>query len=91
MHPTAIERIDAGHKTINYGLGDAMGEIIVYVAAFSQHVNLGFFDGVDLPDPDDVLQGTRKLLRHIKLKDAATLDAPNVSALINAAFANRMP
>lgn len=37
-----------------------------YVAAYSHHVNLGFYFGAELPDPHHVLKGTGKKMRHIR-------------------------
>jgi hypothetical protein len=37
-----------------------------YVAAYSNHVNLGFYFGAELPDPHRVLKGTGKKMRHIR-------------------------
>jgi hypothetical protein len=37
-----------------------------YVAAYSSHVNLGFYLGAQLPDPPRVLTGTGKKMRHIR-------------------------
>ena len=37
-----------------------------YVAAYSRHVNLGFYHGAELPDPHGVLKGTGKQMRHIR-------------------------
>jgi len=38
-----------------------------YVAAYSNHVNLGFYYGAELPDAHGVLRGTGKKMRHIRL------------------------
>jgi len=37
-----------------------------YVAAYSHHVNLGFYYGAELPDPHRALKGTGKRMRHIR-------------------------
>jgi hypothetical protein len=36
------------------------------IAAYSHHVNLVFYYGVELPDPHGVLRGTGKKMRHIR-------------------------
>ena len=47
-------------------------EVIVFklsgrkVAAYSHHVNLGFYYGVELPDSHGLLRGTGKKMRHIR-------------------------
>jgi hypothetical protein len=45
-------------------VGDAA---FAYVGAFKAHVNVGFFRGAELPDPRGLLEGTGKLMRHVKL------------------------
>ena len=39
-----------------------------YLADHSKYVHLGFYDGASLPDPDGIVEGTGKRLRHIKVK-----------------------
>ena len=38
-----------------------------WIKAHAKHVNLGFWRGVELPDPRKLLRGTGKKMRHIKL------------------------
>jgi len=37
-----------------------------YIAAYSRHVNLGFYHGAELPDLHGALKGTGKQMRHIR-------------------------
>lgn len=39
---------------------------VCYLASYSDHVNLGFYRGAELPDPRKLLEGTGKALRHVK-------------------------
>jgi hypothetical protein len=64
-------------------LGDAP---FGYVNVFASHVNVGFFQGAALPDPDRLLQGTGKFMRHVKLRPGAPTDAAALTRLIEAAF-----
>jgi len=64
-------------------LGDAP---FGYVNVFTSHVNVGFFRGAELPDPGRLLQGTGKVMRHVKLKPGITTDATTLSRLIEAAY-----
>ena len=57
-------------KIIGYGVGPKkMSEHFCYIAAQRAYVNLGFYYGAVLPDPEGLLEGTGKKLRHIKVKD----------------------
>jgi len=64
-------------------LGDAP---FGYVNVFSSHVNVGFFHGAALPDPDRLLQGAGKFMRHVKLKPGTPTYAAALSKLIGAAY-----
>ena len=77
------ELLHDGHPTACVGDG-AFG----YVNAFSAHVNVGFFHGATLPDPQRLLQGTGKFMRHVKLRPERAIDADAVAALIGAAYAD---
>ncbi|TJY59980.1 DUF1801 domain-containing protein [Sinimarinibacterium sp. CAU 1509] len=59
-----------------------------YVAVFTSHVNVGFFQGAELPDPDGLLEGSGKFMRHVKLRPAAAVHDAALSALIRAAYAD---
>jgi hypothetical protein len=76
------ERMHDGQPTAC--IGDAA---FVYVAAFSDHVNIGFFRGVELADPDGLLEGTGKSMRHVKIRPGHPLDDAALLELIHAAHA----
>jgi hypothetical protein len=57
-----------------------------YVNAFSAHVNVGFFRGAQLPDPRGLLEGTGKLMRHVKLRPQSDIDATALMTLVEAAY-----
>ena len=64
-------------------VGDAA---FAYVAAFSAHVNIGFFHGADLPDPAGLLTGSGKRMRHAKLRWGEPVDEAALAELIGAAY-----
>jgi len=59
-----------------------------YVNAFRSHVNVGFFNGAKLPDPFELLEGTGKRMRHVKIKPSEVVDAHALDELIRAAHAD---
>jgi len=71
---------------VSYGVGAGMAAQICYIAPLKDRINLGFNRGAVLPDPDGLLEGTGKLLRHIKVKKADLLAKPALRALIEAAL-----
>ena len=66
-------------------LGDAP---FGYVNVFTSHVNVGFFQGAGLPDPDRLLQGNGKFMRHVKLRPGTAINAGALSKLIEVAYAD---
>ena len=75
------ELLHDGHPTAC--IGDAA---FCYVNAFSAHVNVGFFRGAELSDPDRLLQGTGKFMRHVKLVPGHAVDATALTTLIHEAY-----
>lgn len=57
-----------------------------YVGAFTNHVNVGFFQGANLPDPAGILEGSGKRMRHVKLRWGKPVNEAALSALIEAAY-----
>src|SRR5262245_39726344 len=45
-----------------------------YVDTFTAHVNVGFFFGADLPDPQRLLEGSGKWMRHVKVRPGKAFD-----------------
>lgn len=64
-----------------------LGEIAFgYVNVFTSHVNLGFFQGTELPDPNGLLEGTGKFMRHVKVRLGAPIDEAALTKLIENAY-----
>jgi hypothetical protein len=61
---------------IGYGPTDRLRDGICHIAVYSVHVNLGFNFGAALADPEKILLGSGKLIRHLKIADIADLSAP---------------
>jgi hypothetical protein len=77
------ELLHDGHPTAC--VGDAA---FGYVNAFTAHVNVGFFQGAALADPAGLLEGTGKVMRHVKLEPDKPVDATALTTLIEAAYAD---
>lgn len=73
----------ADHFTLTERPGDAF----VFTTTHANWVNLGFNFGSTLPDPDGLLRGEGKWIRHVRITNAADLDAPGVRELVRAALA----
>ena len=59
-----------------------------YVNAFRAHVNVGFFRGAEIADPEGLLEGTGKFMRHVKLRPDRDFNASALTKLIDTAYAD---
>lgn len=59
-----------------------------YVNVFKAHVNVGFFQGTELPDPHGLLEGTGKFMRHVKIRPDLESDSAALTALIEKAYSD---
>ena len=59
-----------------------------YVNVFTSHVNVGFFQGAALKDPDRLLQGTGRFMRHVKLKPGTEVNTAALHQLIATAYSD---
>lgn len=77
------ELLHDGHPTAC--IGDAA---FGYVNVFKAHVNVGFFRGAEIDDPQGLLEGTGKFMRHVKLRPGNDVDAQALKKLIETAYAD---
>jgi hypothetical protein len=87
--PHATEKAYLGWGSIGYAAGGKMRDMVVALAPQRTYVNLGFGDGVDLPDPAHRLEGTGKRLRHVKIRGDADVHHPDVRVLLETAARRR--
>jgi hypothetical protein len=79
-------------KIISFGVGPKkMSQHYVYIGVQSSYVNLGFYRGAFLDDPDSLLEGTGNALRHVKVRDLTSARSPGLRALVETALAERRP
>jgi len=60
---------------------DSNGPLCVFVLG-KEHLSLAFLRGAKLPDPEKLLEGTGKGVRHVKLRSVADVKRPGVKRLI---------
>jgi len=71
------------HDAIGYSVSDSPFDRICYVAPQKKgYVNFGFFFGVGLPDPNTLLTGEGKRLRHVKIWSVDEAKNPALGRLI---------
>lgn len=76
--PEAIESLVNGYAvSIGFSFtGKPLKDGFCHVVTYSTHVNLGFNRGALLPDPDGILEGSGKSIRHIRIRNHDDLDRP---------------
>ena len=57
----------------------------------TNHVNPKFYYSAELPDPSDLLGGSEKLFRHIKIKSVEQLSDPDLIVLLEYATTYTLP
>jgi hypothetical protein len=62
-------------------------DLVCLVGYFSHHAASQFWRGSTIPDPDHLLQGTGKNLRHVKLRTLEEASSPRLAALLRRAVA----
>ena len=88
--PDIYEEVRLGDRAASYGLGPRkIIEGVVYIMPFDKWINLGFYQGADLPDPQNRLEGTGKKLRHVKIRAVDECETQAIRDLLTAAIAER--
>jgi len=87
--PEAVERVRPGWRVIGYDvpLGGRRTAFFAWIMPQREHVHLGFPKGVQLHDPDGMLQGEgeAKLARWFTLATPEDLRDPRLAAFARAA------
>ena len=92
LDPGSCELVWPKLKIASFGVGPKkMTQHYAYIAVHGAHVNLGFYHGATLPDPDHLLEGTGKDLRHLKIREMGTVKNKAIKSLLVAAIAERRP
>ena len=90
VHPETCEVVRLGDGAATYGVGPRkMLDGYAYLTPQRAWVNLGFYQGVALPDPERLLDGTGAKMRHVKVRTLDDARRPALRALVAAALAER--
>ncbi len=90
LHPDTVEVPRKGDKAVAFGFGEKkMSEAYCYLMPQTDRVNLGFWWGAALDDPNKLLEGTGKKLRHVKVFDQATARSAKIAQLMHMAIEER--
>jgi hypothetical protein len=82
--PKAEEKLLRSWKTVAYGRG-GKGKQFCAISPHKAWVNLQFHSGSSLEDPFQLLEGTGKSMRHVKLAEPADLKRRGLRDLLREA------
>lgn len=83
--PNATEKVYPGWKVIQYGTDAGMKNVFAAISPLRERVNLGLANGAELSDPEGLLEGTGKGIRHVKLTSPEAATTPAIRALLEGA------
>lgn len=91
--PGAVEMVYDKKRGMVVGFcpDDRASNVINSIGVYSKWINLYFFEGDSLPDPEGLLQGTGTIVRNIRINSAVDLDKPGVKALMAEALERAHP
>jgi hypothetical protein len=85
LAPSNESILDVYVLAMNYGFSERMKDQVVYIGVYTKHINLGFYWGARIDDPEGMLEGSGKQLRHIKIKSQADLGTPLIRDYLRSA------
>lgn len=84
MLPGAVEMVydNAYALVVGFGATDRASEAVVSVVIMPRRVSVCFLWGADLADPDGLLQGTGRQVRHVRVERIGVVDDPKFKRLV---------
>ncbi len=84
--PDVIEQLDLPARMVAYCYGQKYIEMICIIIPSKKGLKLAFYKGVDLPDPDNLLEGKAKLSRYVEIKSDKQIYSNALKQLIKKAL-----
>src|SRR5262245_19146038 len=91
--PGATEMVYDNYQALVIGFcpNDRPSDVICSIGVYPRWINVYFFEGDTLPDPERLLQGNGNMVRHIVIQRAEDLDRRAVQSLLKEALARADP
>ena len=93
--PDAVEQLDLPDRLLAFGFGPPGGVRLsgfaIALIPHTGHVNVQLADGALLPDPEGIVEGTGKRIRHVKCGTPDDVARAALRALVEAQVARRRP
>jgi hypothetical protein len=85
--PDVVVEFDPGNALLALGRSMKMRDLLFALIPHAGWVNLQLAAGALLPNPDGLIEGTGKRIRHVKVRSAAAAADPNVRSIVRAQIA----
>ena len=85
--PDVAEQLDLPAKMIAYCYGQKYAEMICSIIPSKKGIKLGFYKGVELPDPNNLLKGTGRFSRYIEINLNEQINSSAITQLLKSALA----
>jgi hypothetical protein len=93
--PDAVEQLDLPDRVLAFGVGPPGGVRLsgfaIGLIPHTAHVNVQLADGALLADPDGIVEGTGKRIRHVKCRSLDDVARPALRALLEDQASRRRP
>ena len=80
--PDVVVQYDPGNGLLAFGRSMKMRDLLFALIPHAGWVNLQLAEGASLANPDGLIEGTGKRIRHIKVRSAAAAADPRVRSAI---------
>lgn len=91
VHKDVVEVAWRRQRVASYGIGPKKSsEHYAYIAPQRSHVNMGFYRGAFLNDPNGLLEGKGAMSRHVKIHEPVLAASPELKKLIRQAISERL-
>lgn len=84
--PKIKEQVDLPARMIAYVYGKSYSDMICTIIPSKGGLKLGFYKGVELLDPDKILEGKGKFSRYVLIKTEEQIESPVIKSLIENAL-----
>ena len=83
--PDTLEIVDPPSGIVAYGFGRKYSHLVCAIAPYKSYLNLIFSVGTQLEDPYQLLSGSGKKARHVRINNEGDANQPGVRDLLLAA------
>jgi hypothetical protein len=87
--PEVTVRYDPGNGLLAFGRSMQMRDLLFALIPHAGWVNLQLADGALLPNPDGLIEGTGKRIRHVKVRALSASAEPRIREVVRAQLEQR--